>query len=91
MNTEPWGEQLTIDPERHQTTRRPADERDPALIAVDLSTSQPGESLPEDEPELLALTRAAALAGENILALAREDGQRQKQWAGSPVPSNVFC
>lgn len=90
VNTEPWGEQLTVDPEHHQTTRRPADERDPTLIAADLTTTQPEESLPEDEPGLLALTRAAALAGENILALLCDDGQRQKQWAGSPVPSNFF-
>lgn len=89
-NIEPWGEQLTVDPERRQTTRRPADERDPIIIAADLTTTKPVESLPEDEPGLLALTRAAALARENILALACEDGQRQKQWAGSPVPSNVF-
>jgi len=89
-NTEPWGEQLTADPERRQTTRRPADERDPTVIATDLTTTQPEESLPDDEPGLLALTRAAALAGENILALSCEDGQRQKQWAGSPVPSNFF-
>jgi hypothetical protein len=32
----------------------------------------------------------AALAEENILALSCEEGQRQKLWAGSPVPSNFF-
>lgn len=90
MNTEPWGEQLTVDPESHQTSRRPADERDPATIAAELTTAQPVESLPEDEPGLLTITRAAALAGENILALSCEDGQRQKLWAGSPVPGNFF-
>lgn len=89
-NTEPWGEQLAVDPESRQTTRRPADKRDPTIIAADLITTKPEESLPEDEPGLLALTRAAALAGENILALSCEDGQRQKQWAGSPVSSNFF-
>src|SRR5260370_39122552 len=45
-NTEPWGEQLTINPESRQTTRRPADERDPAIIAADLTTTKPIESLP---------------------------------------------
>jgi hypothetical protein len=90
MNNEPWGGQLTVDPKSRQTTRRPADERDPAIIAADLTTAKPIESLPEDEPGLLARARAAALAGENILALSGEDGQRQKLWAGSPVPSNLF-
>src|SRR5260221_511652 len=89
-NTEPWDEQLTVDPESRQTTRRPADKRDPTIIAADLITTKPEESLPEDEPGLLALTRAAALARENILALLCEDGQRKKQWAGSTVPSNFF-
>ena len=64
--------------------------RDPANIAADLTTTKPVESLPEDEPGLLALARAAALAGENILALSCEDGQRQKLWPGSPVPGNLF-
>ena len=89
-NTEPWGEQLIVDPKSHQTSRRTADERDPAIIAAELTTAQPVESMPEDEPGLLTLTRNAALAGENILALSCEDGQRQKLWAGSPVPSNFF-
>ncbi len=89
-NTGPWGEQLTVDPKSRQTTRCAADERDHTIIAAELTTAQPVESLPEDEPELLAIARAAAHAGENILALSCEDGQRMKQWAGSPVPSNFF-
>jgi hypothetical protein len=90
MNIEPWGEQLIVDPKSRQVTRRPADERDPGIIAADLIAAKPEEGLPEDEPELLALARTAALAGENVLALSYEDGQREKQWAGSPVPGNFF-
>jgi len=89
LNTEPWGEQLTVDPESHQPTRSHPDERDPSLIGADIAASTPEESLPEDEPGLLALTRAAA-AGNNILALLCEEGRRSRQWAGSPVPSNLF-
>jgi len=89
-NTEPWGEQLTVDPETHQATSGRADERNPALITADLIASTPEESLPQDEAGLLALTRAAAPAGKNVLALLCEEGQRPKQWAGSPVPSSFF-
>jgi tetratricopeptide (TPR) repeat protein len=88
--TQPWGEQLTVDPESRQTTRRPADQRDPTRIAADLITANPAESLPEDEPTLLTLARIAARAEVNVLALLREEGQRQKQWAGSPVPGSLF-
>lgn len=84
-STQPWGEQLTVDPESRQTTRHPADQRDPMRIAADLITANPEESLPEDEPTLLTLARTAARAEANVLALLCEEGQRQKQWAGSPV------
>lgn len=90
QNIEPWGRQLTVDPESRQATHRSVDERDPTIIAAEIITSKHVESLPEDEPGLVALTRTAALAGENILALSCEDGQRKKLWAGSPVPSNFF-
>jgi hypothetical protein len=89
-NTEPWGEQLIVDPESHQTNHRPADQRDPTIIAAELTSAKLVESLAEDEPQLLALARAAALAEENILALSCEEDQRQKLWVGSPVPSNLF-
>ena len=89
-NTEPWGEQLIVDTENHQPTHRPVDQRDPTIIAAELTAAKPVESLPEDEPELLTLAQTAALAGDNILALSYEEGQREKQWAGSPVPSTFF-
>jgi hypothetical protein len=45
--------------------------------------------LQPDNP-VLALAHIGAHAGANVLALLREEGQRQKQWAGSPVPGSFF-
>jgi hypothetical protein len=44
----------------------------------------------QPDNSVLALAHIGAHAGANVLALLREEGQRQKQWAGSPVPDSFF-
>lgn len=89
-NIAPWNEQLKVDQQTNRVSRSPVDGRDPTFIAADLLATEPQGSSPDDEQALLALTRAAALVGEDVLALLSTHGRRQKQWPGSPVPSSNF-
>ena len=85
----PWGERVSYREE--QAVTLPADTGPVEQIAERIT----GAALPPEEladlDELLALVRqAAAGPGEPLLAPLRREGRRERQWAGSPVPSARF-
>ncbi|HEU4326314.1 MAG TPA: hypothetical protein VFS21_24450 [Roseiflexaceae bacterium] len=79
----PWGEQLRFTPERHETYTHPADTAPVEQIAARVAAATPDADALADQEELVALVRRVA-------PLLPPDGQRERQWAGSPVPSARF-
>lgn len=92
VNHSPWGEQMTVDPDTNNLQTRPADERDPAIIATEILTASLENDNLKDVPILLKLVQELATAKDSGQPIGLFDtaGQRQRQWAGSPVPSNYF-
>jgi hypothetical protein len=84
-NTSPWaGGGLRVAGDG-QVERTSADERPPDELAEAVLTAREPEL--DDLPVLLGLARAAAACPDGALAGA---GRRERQWAGSPVPSSRF-
>ncbi len=79
----PWGEQLRYNPERGETFTQPADDAPVEQIAARIVAAAPDAEALADREALAALVRRAA-------PLLPQDGQRERQWAGSPVPSARF-
>jgi hypothetical protein len=90
FNRAPWGERMTIDSLTNQQRSIPADERAPAEIGAHVAATALGDDALTDLPELIALAQAAAANGAPTPAALRDTDARERQWAGSPVPSNRF-
>jgi len=90
-NRAPWGERMSYQQESGEAVTLPADEAPAEQIAGRIA----GAALPPGEladlDDLLALVRgAAAQPGGPLLAPLQREGRRERQWAGSPVPSARF-
>lgn len=90
-NRAPWGERLRYQQESGEAAALPADEAPAEQIAERVVAAElaPGEL--GDLDALLELVRgAAARPGPPLLAALQGGGRRERQWAGSPVPSSRF-
>jgi hypothetical protein len=91
FNCVPWGERMEIDPQTNERRDIPADEGDPEEIGARVAATTLEEGALADLPTLCALAQAAARAsGAATPAALRATDTRERQWAGSPVPSNRF-
>ncbi|GAB4198475.1 MAG: hypothetical protein OHK0022_17880 [Roseiflexaceae bacterium] len=81
----PWGErQVGFDPERDETITKAADTAPVEQIAARVVAATPDPQAMAEREALVALVRRVA-------PLLPQEGQRERQWAGSPVPSALFC
>lgn len=91
FNTSPWAPHMRVNPETNKTEETPPREGSIEDLAAEVVQSQTEPGTLDDVPALVALARAAAgVEGEHGPGGLRSDGNRRRQWSGSPVPSNRF-
>ncbi len=74
-----------VEDERDESQTEP-----PEVLAARLLKAQLEPEALDDLPALLALARAAAAQGDAAQGALWSAGNRNKQWAGSPVPGSRF-
>jgi len=90
-NVSPFGERRRVDPETRQMVSIPPLAGSIAEVAQQVSTAEMRPAALDDLPTLVALaTAVSALPQSDLIGGLAQSGQRERQWAGSPVGSNRF-
>ena len=85
-NRDPWGPQLRIDAATGKTHESEPAPGTPAELGAQVASATLAPDALSDGPALAAFARAVRPAG----AALRAEGERERQFPGSPVPSNLF-
>ncbi|MBC8162002.1 MAG: hypothetical protein H7Z42_12365 [Roseiflexaceae bacterium] len=86
----PWGARLQAGPEQGTTVTVPADAARAEEIAARVASAVPERDDMADDEELAAFLQAVLEQASATMMALRQDGEREHQWAGSPVPSSRF-